>query len=130
LVAGLFALLGLNIVVQLPFLKKRAYARFMKEDTKYYAQLAHACDLVKQQHPAGIDPWRELPGRESTLPEIILDLHADNVRVYPNRVWIGIGNDADSFAVLWEPDEAQTNTWLLMSDAHGVLTRLYSEVKR
>ncbi len=115
------------IFVQLPFLKKLPYRRFMKHDQVYYAELARACELVRQQHPAGVDPWRELLGNDPVLPEIIRQLHADNVRVYPKRLWIGVGNDADSFAVLWEPDEVHTNTWLLMSDAYGVEKLLYSQ---
>ncbi len=129
LLAGLFVLLLLIVVIQLPYWKKLPYRRFMSRDQAYYAELAHACDEVKAQNPAGKLPWRVIRGSEASLPQIIRGLHADDIRIYPNRVWIGIGNDADSYAVLWEPDQTQSGRWVLMSDAYGYLKPVYSEPK-
>lgn len=103
------------------------YRRFRNHSPAYFTELAEACDSLSAQRPTGTNLVHSMSGNDPALPAVIRGLGADEIRVYPNRVWIGIGGDEKSFAVLWEPaHDAANHSWVLLGDYDGVLETVHS----
>jgi hypothetical protein len=78
-----------------------------------------------------ISPFtRKLSGKDVSLPKIIRQLHPDFILVRSNSVSISVPPDrTGGFAVLWAPDERQTNLWRLEVGIEGEASTLYQETK-
>jgi hypothetical protein len=105
---------------------KSPYEKFVSRQATYFAELGHACDSLLKEHQGITNRVLKLAGNESSLPEAVRVLRADEVRVYANRVWIGFDADKDSFAVLWEAQADDPKSWVLMTDFDGILKPVYS----
>ena len=117
------------------------YLRFMHRDAAYYAQVAHACDLIRQQHPVSphdsvtfsrdmVLPYTlKLSGRDPSLPKIIRALHANPILVSTNRVWMKVAAEwgRAGFGLTWEQDGMATNDWVLSTAAEGLYKTVYEE---
>jgi hypothetical protein len=134
-----------------PFGPVSRYRRLNRRELDYYSRLAHACDSVLRQHPhftrhsepvrAGELPlvwidadnvvWNQiqLSPHDSSLPDIVQELHADEISLAPNRVFIGFGVGRAAWSFLWEQDERQTNNWTLYSNAEGYKRILFIGAK-
>ena len=108
---------------------RSAYESFVSHQVPYFVEVAHACDLLLKEHQGFTNRFLSLSGNEPSLPEVVRRLHANEVRVYPNRVWIGFDAPKDSFAILWQPQSDVPKSWTLMTDFDGVLKPLYVERK-
>jgi hypothetical protein len=117
------------------------YLRFMHRDTAYYTQVAHACDVIKQQHPVSpydsvtlssglVLPYTlKLSGGDPSLPKIIRALHANPILVSTNRVWMKVAAEwgRAGFGLIWEREEMVTNNWALSTAAEGLSKTVYEE---
>ena len=114
----------------------------MAKNPAYFSEVAHACNLIMEQHPpSSTDSVRlygnmvlpytlKLSGRDPSLPKIIRALHADNILVSTNRLYIDIPPERmGGFAVIWERDEVRTNYWTLHSNGDGLDKTVYDEVR-
>ena len=126
LLLAVLAVLGLLLLIR----AKSRYESFASRQPPYFAEVAHACDAILREHLAITNRFLKLIGNEPWLPHAVLGLHADEVRVYPNRVWIGFDAEENSFAVLWEAQSDDPKSWALMTDFDGKLKRVYVEQKR
>jgi len=137
-VVGAVLLLG-TVFLAVPLFSSR-YLQFMGKDTAYYTDIAHACDLVLQQHPVSSNdtvtlyshmslPYtKKLSGEEASLPKIIRALHPDEILVSSNRVWIEIPPERmGGFVITWEPGDMHTNYWALQSNGDGLVKTVYEE---
>lgn len=117
------------------------YLRFMRKDSAYYSQVAHACDEIMQQHPVLgfnnsvtvtsnivlVDTLR-LSGRDPSLPQIIRALHPDRIVISANRVFIDIPPERGrGFGLIWEHGDLATNNWVLQTAGDGLVKTVYSE---
>jgi len=138
LAVGAILLFGLAFLL-FPRFHSR-YLRFMAKNPAYYSEVAHACDLVMQQHPVSSNDtvalYRDmtltyttkLSGQEVSLPKIIRALHPDMILVSTNRVWIVIP-EMGGFGLTWEQDESRNGYWTLQSHAEGLTKTVYEERK-
>jgi hypothetical protein len=137
-VIGAILLFGIAFLI-VPLLSSH-YLRFMGKDTAYYTEVAHACDLIMQQHPVSSNdtitlyshmvlPYTmKLSGRDTSLPKIIRALHPDMILVSTNRVWIEIPPERmGGFVITWERDDMRTNYWALQSNGDGLVKTVYEE---
>ena len=125
LLLAVFALLGLLLLTRAKLGTKSPYESFISHQAPYFAEVAHACDELLKGHQGMTNGFLELAGNEPSLPGGVLRLGASEVRIYPNRVWIGFEAEKDSFAVLWEPQADDPKSWTLMTDFDGYLRSVY-----
>jgi hypothetical protein len=125
LLMTILALLGLVLLVQGKLRASSVYARFLSHEPAYYAELAQACDSILRTHQGITNRFLHLTGSEASLPGPVRQLGATEVRVYPNRVWIGFDARKDSFALLWEASPEGSTSWALMTDLDGLLKPVY-----
>lgn len=107
-----------------------SYGRFMGQTPGAFLQFAQACEVLRQAHPTGTNRVVRLSGREPSVPVLVRRVAPSEIRVYPNRLWIGVGTDRNAYAILWEPDPVQTNAWVLLTDYDGMLRKVYSEIRQ
>src|SRR5262249_35326612 len=103
LLLALATILGLVLFTRAKPWAKSSYESFVSHPVTYFVEVAHACDLLLKEHEGITNRFLSLAGNEPSLPETVRRLHANEVRVYHNRVWIGFEAQKDSFAILWEP---------------------------
>lgn len=97
------------------------FIQFISKDTNYYAQVAHACDLLQVQHPANPANSLEISGHDASLPKIIKSLRPDRVLISSNKVVIQIPPyDMGGFALIWAESDIQSNQWNLYTLARGM----------
>lgn len=154
----LFLLLGLLFIAACvlfyrgPLGPASPYHRFHKRGADYFSELAQAADVLLLKHtnfvkvadtanalsqstPIWMDANEvavyqiKLSTTDSTLPQLILDLNPDEILVAPNRVYIGFGVSRLHWAIIWERDEMQTNTWSLSTNGDGYVRKAYTETR-
>jgi len=142
----LFLIIAVIVIVgfaalMFPFLfMPSPYLSFMGKDTKYYAQVAHACDSLFQQHPVSSNnsvalyPGMVLPftlrlsGQDASLPKIIRALHPNEILVSSNRIYIEIPPERmGGFSVIWERTGQNTNQGILQANGKGFDETVYQE---
>jgi hypothetical protein len=119
------------------------YLRFMHKDNTYYSAIAHACDSILLEHPVTsndvvrfsshiVVPFRmRISGNDSSLPNIIRQLHPDFVLIGSNYISLTIPPERmGGFGVSWKQDEMRSNYWILESDGDGLVKTLYEEYKQ
>ena len=133
-VAGVLGVLAVFAL----FSFKSPYLRFLDRDQNYYAEVAHACDLILQQHPLGTNAtiipisgtsetfaFVHVPGSDPSLPKVIRDLHPSKITISSNRVHVIAG--VRDFGISWEPQEGGTNSWALNVYPEGPQSVVYVE---
>ncbi|EEF59022.1 hypothetical protein [Pedosphaera parvula] len=103
-------------LVLLNWLFDSKYSRFKSQNPKYHADFAAACDSILANHPLGTNKYMELSVTDTSLAEIIRNLHPERIKVSTNWVWIWVDSShTDGLSITWEPrDESQTNIWNLI----------------
>jgi hypothetical protein len=69
------------------------YSRFLHQNTDYYSEFGHACDVVLAVNPLGTNVHRVIPLDSVSLPKIIRDLSPQKIDVESNYLWIQWGSD-------------------------------------
>jgi len=133
-----------------PFGPASPYHRFHNRGADYYSELARAADVLIVQHtnfikvsdttnaPSQWSPkWInanevavyqiKLPTTDPALPRLIRDLNPEEILLAPNRVYMGFGVSRAHWAIIWERDEIQTNTWVLSTNGDGYVRKAYTE---
>ncbi|MEY2428926.1 MAG: hypothetical protein QOJ40_1811 [Verrucomicrobiota bacterium] len=136
-----------------PFGPGDPYHRFHQKSVDYYSRLASACDSVLREHPhftrysetsgqkgeatfTWSDPngvsWNQvrLSPIDSSLPDLVRELHPDYILLAPSRVFIGFGVGGRlAWSIWWVQDDMETNRWILHSNGEGLLRRVYERKK-
>ena len=101
----------------------------MHHRAAYYSNLAHACDVVLQIHPVAEDAFFVVSVQESSLPQIITDLHPRELWLTSKTVSLDFGHGTDGFWIGWGPDETRTNSWTLEANVNGSRKVVYAETR-
>lgn len=129
LLLAVFSLGGLVLFTRSSTGTKSSYEDFASRQTSYFAEVAHACDSLLTAHQGMTNRFLKLAGNAQSLPDAVRRLNASEVRVYPNRVWIGFDAEKDAFAILWEAQSDDPQSWTLITDLDGYLNPVYVERK-
>ena len=120
------------------------YWRFHRRGPAYYSRLGHACDAVLRDHPhftkhaEGSGKLRQemmlwmddnnvaweqtrLSATDASLPDVVRELHPDEILLSPNRVWLGFGLGRVAWSITWQRDDVHTNKWTLQSNGDGLV---------
>ena len=69
------------------------YIALQHKSPRYYTELAAACDSILAKHPTGTNDVIWVSVADSSLPNVVKDLHPLKLQVNPQRVWMLLDSD-------------------------------------
>src|SRR5689334_12209647 len=100
----------------------------MDKDQKYYAEVAHGCDILLEQHPLGTNEVVRIQSSDAAVPIIIRDLYPSQITISSNRVWVMVGVRA--FGISWSARDGDSSLWELKVYPEGPESVTYVEKRR
>ena len=84
----------------------------------YYSNFAGACDKLMAKMAVQGTNEIQVPGNDSRLPLLLLDMHSSYIKVGSSQVWMVVDTYA-AYGVIWQKSYLSSNRWELkvMSEA-------------
>jgi hypothetical protein len=105
------------------------YQQFVSKSPRYYLQVADACDKLAAQASTDLASAHRLAGTDSSLPELVRDLHPDYVLIGTNGVGMRIGVGRGSYWIGWSSNPMDATLWELEASVEGSRRTVFSQRK-
>ena len=108
-----------------------SYLSFTGRDKDYYADVANACEYVRNHTPPALSDGELILPNHLSLPAVLKRLHPEYLRVTTNRVYMSIGSPGrGSYGIAWAPgDFDSSTTWELRTYAENLEKVLYTRTE-